>query len=391
MTKRLYYDDPELIEWDTRITGAVEKEDGWYALLAESAFYPHGGGQLSDTGTINGVRVLDVIADGDLVLHKLEAALPEGPASCRIDAERRFDHRQQHSGQHLLSAVCLKLFGAKTLSFHMGADASTIDIERPSLSADELALLEREVNGAVFRDHRIQAYWVSGDEAARLPLVKPPQVAGDVRIVEIEGIEYNACGGTHVSSTGAIGTIKLLRTEKMKGNVRITFLCGTRTLAEFNRCLEILGKLSAKFNTGKDEILDRLAKGEQEQKLLQEELAAAKEQLDAYLIQELLERRETGVIAHIFDRRSMKDMQNTALRLTAETDLPVLLADRSEGKVVLACGGGGTLSCGGFMKEHLGAFGGKGGGSAAMAQAGFGSAEQALAFFEFAREALSRI
>ncbi|WP_309121194.1 DHHA1 domain-containing protein [Paenibacillus sp.] len=385
MTKRLYYDTAYLTEWGTHLSKTLRREDGWYVALAESAFYPHGGGQPCDYGTIDGIPVLDVISEEDEVLHKVER-LPEGAAVlCRIDWRRRFDHMQQHSGQHLLSAVCLRLYGAMTVSFHLGADSATIDVELPELSPERLAALEREANDVVFQNRAIASYVVSGEAASRLPLVKPPKVTGDVRIVEIEGVEYNACGGTHVSATGGIGLIKLLRAEKQKGCTRITFKCGFRALEEFNAGAAILGRLSATFNAGKDAILDRFAKWEEEQRQLQKELAELKEKHDAYVARELLERRDDGVIAVAFEDKPLKDLQGLAGKVAAMTDVPVLLADRAGSKVVLAHGGRFGLACGAFVKEHAGAYRGKGGGSATLAQAGFGSWDEAAAFFAFAK------
>jgi alanyl-tRNA synthetase len=388
MMIRLYYENAHLTEWESKITKTLEREDGLYVLLEESAFYPNGGGQPCDAGTINGIPVLDVVSEGDEVLHQVERLPENQAAACRIDWERRFDHMQQHSGQHLLSAMCLKLFGAMTVGFHLGSDSATIDIERTEMSPEELSLLEREVNQTIYKNHLIKSYMVSDEEASRLPLVKPQKVAGEVRIVEIEGVEYNACGGTHVSSTGVIGMIKLLRTEKQKGNTRITFKCGNRALAEFADCLEILGRVSAKFNTGKEEILDRIEKWEQEQKKLQTELTVYKEKLDDYVSRELVGQQEKGLITCKFENKTLKDLQNLALKITTMSDDPVLLADRSECKIVLAHSGRFERSCGAFFKENLGAYHGKGGGSSVMAQAGFRNWNEAVAFFEFTRQAL---
>ncbi|OKP68558.1 hydrolase [Paenibacillus sp. P3E] len=387
MTKKLYYESAYLKEWQTSISKVVEREDGQYLILEETAFYPHGGGQPCDTGTIGGIPVLDVILEEDEVLHKVDR-VPEGSqVSCQIDWNRRFDHMQQHSGQHLLSAVFLELFEANTLSFHLGNDYATIDIELQELTADQLAAAEQEVNRQVALDHRIVSYFVTAEEMANLPLVKLPKVTENIRIVEIEGVEHNACGGTHVSATGAIGLIKLLRAEKQKGNIRVTFKCGGRALDEANENQRILGALSAKFNTGKDEILDRIGKWEAEQKQLQAELGALKEQNDHYLAQELLSglESEARVAAHIFEDKTLKDLQSLAMKLTANTGLPVLLLTAAENKVVLACSGSTEWSCGTFFKANLGEFQGKGGGSDKMAQAGFPDWAHALGFYEFTK------
>ncbi|MGN7759837.1 alanyl-tRNA editing protein [Paenibacillus sp. 22594] len=387
MTKKLYYESAYLKEWQTSISKVVEREDGQYLILEETAFYPHGGGQPCDTGTIGGIPVLDVILEEDEVLHKVDR-VPEGSqVSCQIDWNRRFDHMQQHSGQHLLSAVFRELFEANTLSFHLGNDYATIDIELQELTPDQLAVAEQEVNRQVVLDHRIVSYFVTAGEMANLPLVKLPKVKENIRIVEIEGVEHNACGGTHVSATGAIGMIKLLRAEKQKGNIRVTFKCGGRALDEANDNQRILGALSAKFNTGKDEILDRIGKWEAEQKQLQTELSALKEQNDHYLVQELLSglESEASVAAHIFEDKSFKDLQSLAMKLTGSTELPVLLLTAAENKVVLASSGSTELSCGTFFKANLGEFQGKGGGSDKMAQAGFPDWAHALGFYEFAK------
>lgn len=390
MTQKLYYDSAYIQDWSTTITSAVEREDGVYVTLAETAFYPHGGGQPCDTGYIGELQVLDVVLEDQEVLHKV-AQLPEQTdVHCRLDWDRRFDHMQQHSGQHLLSAVFLNLHQAMTLSFHLGSDYATIDLDLPELSAAQMAEAEQEVNRQIYLNRPISSYFVTAEEMAKLPLVKLPKVTEDIRIVEIEGVDHNACGGTHVAATGAIGMIKLLRCEKQKGHVRITFLCGSRALAEFNDQARVLGELSTKFNTGKDEIMDRIGKWEQEQKLLAAELAAVKQQNDSYLAGELLAAAEADsrVIRHISDTRAVKDLQSLAAKLTALTELPVLLLSAVENKAVFAHSGAAAISCGAFFKAHLGEYQGKGGGSDKLAQAGFPSWEAAVAFYEFAAQQL---
>jgi alanyl-tRNA synthetase len=385
MTKKLYYDSAYLAEWQTGISKTLEREDGYYVVLEETAFYPHGGGQPCDVGHINGIPVLDVISEEDEVLHKLESLPEETKVTCQVDWNRRFDHMQQHSGQHLLSAVCRDLYQAMTVSFHLGTDYATIDVEQPELAPDQLASIESEVNRQIYQNRSIDSYFVTQEEMAHLQLVKQPKVTENIRIVEIKGVEYNACGGTHVSSTGEIGMIKLLKAEKQKGNTRIYFKCGYRALEEFNESLRILGALSSKFKTGKDEIIDRIEKWEYEQKQLQAELADLKEKINGYVSQELLSSCEGNLIAQVFEDKPLKDLQILAGKLASESDLPVLLATTEENKVVFAHNGSSALSCGAFFKAHLEKFNGKGGGSDKIAQAGFPTWEDAFAFYEFTR------
>lgn len=389
MAQKIYYDSAYTREWHTTITGKVNKEDGVYVTLAETAFYPHGGGQPCDLGQIGGITVLDVnIEDGE-VWHKLERAPEQTEVHCEIDWERRFDHMQQHTGQHLLSAITLKLTEAMTLSFHLGTEYDTIDVAAPELGANQLTAIEQEVNRQIYRNARINTSWVTAEEAAQLPLVKQPTVTEDIRIVEIEGVEYNACGGTHVSATGEIGIIKLLKTEKVKGGTRIYFKCGTRALNEFTSTQNVLNSIMVKLKTSKDELLERIEKMELEQKQLQTELNAVKTTNDAYYAEELLAARQGLVIAQVFENKSLKDMQSLATKLTADHEGLVLFASISEAKVVLAQNGQPPeWACGPFFKGNLGAYNGKGGGSEKMAQAGFSSSEDALAFYEFTKDQL---
>ncbi|MEK3923173.1 MULTISPECIES: alanyl-tRNA editing protein [Paenibacillus] len=389
MTQKIYYDSAYTREWHTTITGKVDKEDGVYVTLAETAFYPHGGGQPCDLGQIGGITVLDVnIEDGE-VWHKVERAPEQNEVHCELDWERRFDHMQQHTGQHLLSAITLKLTEAMTLSFHLGTEYDTIDVAAPELGANQLTAIEQEVNRQIYRNACINTSWVTAEEAAQLPLVKQPTVTEDIRIVEIEGVEYNACGGTHVSATGEIGIIKLLKTEKVKGGTRIYFKCGTRALNEFTSTQNVLNSIMVKLKTSKDELLERIEKMELEQKQLQTELNAVKTTNDAYYAEELLAARQGLVIAQVFEDKSLKDMQSLATKLTAEHEGLVLFASISEAKVVLAQNGQPSeWACGPFFKGNLGAYNGKGGGSEKMAQAGFASSEDALAFYEFTKDQL---
>jgi alanyl-tRNA synthetase len=389
MTQKIYYDAAYTREWHTHITNRVTKEDAIYVTLAETAFYPHGGGQPCDLGQIGGIAVLDVNLEDGEVWHKLERSPEQDEVDCELDWERRFDHMQQHTGQHLLSAVTLKLTDAMTLSFHLGTDYATIDVATESLSPEQLAEVEQEVNRQIVRNVPVRASRVTAEEAARLPLVKQPTVTEDIRIVEIEGVEYNACGGTHVAATGEIGIIKLLKTEKVKGGTRIYFKCGTRALNEFKEAQEVLNGITTKLKTSRDELLERIEKMEQEQKQLQSELNAVKSTNDAYYAEELLAAREGLVIAQIFEDKSLKDMQSLATKLTEGHEGLVLFASISEAKVVLAQNGQPPeWACGPFFKGNLGAYQGKGGGSEKIAQAGFASSEDALAFYEFTKEQL---
>ncbi|GAB6931146.1 alanyl-tRNA editing protein [Paenibacillus sp. JCM 10914] len=389
MTTKLYYESAYIREWETRITHKLEREDGTYLVLEETAFYPHGGGQPCDLGWIDKIPVLDVVQEEGVILHKVERIPEKESVGCRLDWDRRFDHMQHHSGQHLLSAMCLEVCQAETLSFHLGQDYATIDIARSGLSQVEMKMLELEIQGQIYLNRKVTNYRVSQEQAAALPLVKQPKVTDDIRIVEIEGIEYNACGGTHVMATGEIGMVKLLRAEKQKGHVRLFFKCGYRALTEFNIGTEILGSLSVRFNTSKEEILDRIEKWDQEQKQLQAELNAVKAENDAYLAEKLLAEREGSLIKYAFADKPLKDMQNLAAKLSEQADVIVLFVSNADHKVVLAQGEESGLACGAFFKQHLAEYRGKGGGSDKLAQAGFSTSEDAMAFYHYTAQSIN--
>lgn len=394
MTHKIYYDSAYSQEWTSLIQEIIPGENGVYVRLDKTAFYPEGGGQPGDSGWIGEVRVLDTWSQNGDVLHLVESPPGESGSKvvCRLDWERRFDHMQQHSGQHLLSATVLDLLDAATLSFHLGADYATIDVERTEWTQHELDAVEREVNVRIMRNLPIKSYFVSSEEAANLPLVKAPSVEGEVRIVEIEGIEYNACGGTHVSHTGELGLLKLLRAEKQKGNLRLTFKTGLRALDEFVAQTKVLGTLSSKLSTPKEELVERLEKWTDEDRRKQTELNALRQQLDEYIAHGLLnEATDTGgPIAKVFSDRTVKELQSLATALTARNaKLPILFASLTELKLVLAHGGEAGFSCGALFKEILPAFGGRGGGSDRLAQAGFAAEAELTACFDLLKQRLN--
>ena len=386
MTTKLYYDSSYIQTWETTIKDVIEKEDGIFVTLEETAFYPEGGGQPSDAGTINGITVLDVFMDGEEVIHKIERRPTEVlKVYCELDWNKRFDHMQHHSGQHLLSAVCLQMCGAKTVSFHLGNDFVTIDLDIPSLTDEQLHNIELEANKQIYTNQSIRSYFVTKEEMEKLPLVKMPKVTENIRIVEIEGIEYNACGGTHVSRTGEIGIIKLFKAEKQKGSTRLYFKCGYRALADYHDTLSIVSTLATSFNTGRSNVLDRFQKYEQEKKNLEAQLKATQEKLLRYESNELLARAEGNVITAVYDDKSFTDLKNLADFVLVENEVCFLLVSTLENKVLFTYNGSQDFSCGKLFKEHLASYNGKGGGNDRSAQAAFATTEELLTFFHFLR------
>src|SRR5664279_2038769 len=243
MTKRLYYDHSDLREFDSVVQDVVSPstdQPRFGVILRESAFYPTSGGQVHDTGWLSvdegRVRVAEVAdaKDGGII-HFLEAPdrVPTAGATVHgsIDLERRRDHMQQHTGQHVLSAAFIELYQMPTLSFHMGADYCSIDLSTAALSQQQIIGAEKRANEIVYENRPVTVRYVSRGEAEKLGMRKlPPFERDELRLIEIANFDLSACGGTHVAATGGIGSILLRRTERVRQGTRVEFVCGDRAV-----------------------------------------------------------------------------------------------------------------------------------------------------------------
>jgi alanyl-tRNA synthetase len=260
VTERLYYHDSYL----THFTAAIQSVDGVRAYLDRTAFYPTSGGQPFDTGFLNGARVLEVTEEGESIVHVLDRPIEPGEATGGIDWARRFDHMQQHTGQHLLSAVFEAHAGLATIGFHLGRDVSTIDLTAPQVDAQTLERIERSANEEIARNREVA---VSFEDAASVgELRKASDRSGTLRIVTIAGLDRSACGGTHVRRTGEIGCILLGRTEKIRNSTRIEFVCGLRAISAARADRKAL-------KTQADALHERIGALEKERRKLSADLA----------------------------------------------------------------------------------------------------------------------
>jgi alanyl-tRNA synthetase len=372
MTERLYYRDCYLREFRARVLET--SEDGRRVYLDRTAFYPSSGGQPFDTGTLGGASVLDVLDEQERVAHVVDAPLSPGEITGgeitgQINWERRFDHMQQHSGQHLLSAVLEKLFQIPTVSFHLGAEASTIDLGTPSLSTGQMEQAEERC-AEIVRQARPVA--IAFDEAAAdLGLRKASERTGTLRIVSIEGIDRSACGGTHVGTTAEIGPVFLRKTEKIRGNVRLEFVCGLRALrqarADFRTLQDISRHLSAPASETPALVaaqIERVKSIEKSAQRMATELALreGKEQWAAAAPDADGIRRATvrGAIDDLLRVRAQAFCsQGHAVFLALSQDPP---------SVLLAASVDSGLHAGERVKAAVTAAGGRGGGNPALAQ-----------------------
>ena len=249
-TVRLYYQDAHLREFSAHVVSCEPEKDHWAVVLDQTAFYPEGGGQPGDTGTLDSVRVLDTHSRGEEIVHDCDAPLPVGSAvQGTIDWARRFDYMQQHSGEHIVSGIIHRRFGYENVGFHMGADMVTIDFSG-MLTMDDVREIEREANEAVWANLPIVVSWVDGEEKANAVYRSKKPISGVLRLVSIPAIDVCACCGTHVSMTGEIGLVKIFTCQKFHDGVRLEMLCGRKAYSYVNSILEqnkrISGLLSAK-------------------------------------------------------------------------------------------------------------------------------------------------
>jgi len=242
MIEKIYYTSPYTTKWTASILSSFESNNRYYVELNKTAFYPEGGGQPSDIGTIAGHKVLDVTEKDHSVFHEIDKPLEvDIQVECEIDWNRRFDHMQQHTGQHLLSAILSDVFNIHTVSFHLGKDIASIDVNVPSIDDKALIEIEQAVNKAIYANKPLNTYYVSQDQLSTLSLRKMPELEDEqIRIVEIHTLDTSACCGTHVRSTGELGIIKLLKTEKQRGHTRLFFKCGMRALKDYEQTVSFL-------------------------------------------------------------------------------------------------------------------------------------------------------
>jgi alanyl-tRNA synthetase len=240
MTERLYYHDAYLTRFDAAVVG--RDDDGCRIYLDRTAFYPTSGGQPFDTGRLGGVSVVDVVDEGDRVAHLLAGPLAGERIAGEVDWPRRFDHMQQHTGQHLLSAVIADRFGAATVSVHFGRESSTLDLDAGSLSHDQTVEAETLANVAVTENRPVRVSFEAAETAAGLR--KAPDREGTLRIVTIEGLDRSACGGTHVRATGEIGLVAIRKVERVKQLVRLEFYCGMRAVRRARVEADLLATLA---------------------------------------------------------------------------------------------------------------------------------------------------
>jgi len=369
MTDRLYYHDSYLREFRARVLD--RSDDGRALYLDRTAFYPTSGGQPNDIGSIEGVSVVDVVDEDERIAHRMAVPVDAAEVQCSVDWVRRYDHMQQHSGQHLLSAIFIEQFGIETCSFHLGEETSTLDLEVPAIDMEKVTAAERRANEAVWENRPIVVTYEEAHSAGDLR--KPTGRAGTLRIVSIDGLDRIACGGTHVRLTGEIGPVLIRRLEKIRTTTRVEFLCGGRAIRRARADYDLLTRTAQAFTTSIDEVPD-----------------AARTQLEAVRDAERLSRKLDAELARYQGRElydstapdsngvrrvvrrlpkgSMEDLRALAQSFTAQPNAAFIGVIDQPASVLFAVSADAAVEAGKTLQPLLAQAGGRGGGSARVAQ-----------------------
>lgn len=393
MTDRLYYTDAYRRHCESTVTSCTPAGEHFEVVLAASAFYPTSGGQPHDLGTLAERRVLDVLDREDAgVVHVVDGPVEVGAhVAGTIDWPRRFDHMQQHTGQHVLSAAFETACGARTESFHLGTASATIDLHR-LVSAHEIAAAEDEANRVVWQDREVRVRFVTAAEAAALPLRKESARSGTLRLVEVADFDLSACGGTHVARTGGIGVIAVTGSERFKGGTRVEFLCGGRVLTRVREWRDALAATNRTLSVSPAELAPAIERLQSENKALARSVRTLQGQLAGHLAAELIttSARANGrvVVAQALDGWDAAGLKAIAVAVAATPGSCAALFSTSQpALVVIARAGDVPVDAGAVVTALVARFGGKGGGKPDLAQGG-GLAGDLAAIVEAARSAL---
>ena len=379
-THRLYFTNSSLLDFTAEVTAVRTIEAGEAIILDQTAFYPTGGGQPHDQGRLDDAQVIDVIEEDDgSILHLVnEPGLFKSGQRVQgiVNAARRMDHLQQHSGQHLLSQAFIKACGAETRSFHLGIRSSTIDIEMDSPDEAKMRITEDLANQIVFEDRTMRIHLVNESEAASLPLRKESAVRGDIRVIEIEDFDWSPCGGTHAARTGQIGLIAIKSYERAKKMTRVEFVCGRRALEEYRLAHRTAVTTARLFSADRDSAPELVSRTLDENKSLKKrvrellEIAIKIEASD--LLMQTPQQDGIKLVRISFTNRDPEEIRILANKIAESGSSVALLgtSDREGAKLVFARSADLNQHLGKLLSEACLIIGGRGGGRPDLAQGG---------------------
>ena len=376
MTERLYYTDPYSTSFDAAVVRSFDHQGRPAVVLDRTAFYPTSGGQPHDVGTLDAAKVVDVVdLEDGTVAHVLESALSARDAvHGEINWARRFDHMQQHTGQHVLSAAFDHLFSNRTMSFHMGADVSTIDLAQDA-AADVIAAAEREANRVVWEDRPVEIRFATEEEAAALPLRKEPARGGTLRLIDIADFDLSACGGTHVARTGGIGIVAVSAWERFRGGTRVSFVCGGRALRLFRSYRDSVTGSIRTLSVLPEELPSAIERVQNESKDLRRTVKTLQEALASHEAARMVASAPivggTRLVVGALEGWDAQGLKAIAAAATSGDSVVAALCSASlPALVVVARSRNQGVDSGAVLKQLVQQFGGRGGGKADMAQGG---------------------
>lgn len=379
MTERLYYNDSYATQFTARMIERLTLNDRPAVILDRTYFYPTSGGQPFDTGKINGVSVIDVqVRDEDgAVIHVLDAPLVDETVNGVVDWSRRFDHMQHHTGQHILTQAFVQVADAKTVGFHLSPDSVTIDVDKSGLSDSVVYEAEILANRIVQENRSVTARLREANDVEDVRIRRLPKhlLTEGLRVIDIDGFDVTACGGTHVARTGEIGLIKVLKLEKRGDKTRIEFRCGGRALSDYQGKHRVITQLANDMNSRYEEVPDNVAKLRVELKAAQTALKETRELLIDYEVVKLLaeapQHNGHKLIQVVYEGRDAAELKLLASRLTAQPGVVALLGSAGEkAQLVFARSSDLAYDMNALLKQAVATFGGRGGGQAALAQGG---------------------
>jgi len=373
-TRRLFEETPYQTTFKAKVLESRMEAGEARVVLDQTLFYPFSGGQPCDKGTIQDCPVSDVIEEGEVIVHMLERA-PE--ASTEVDGEihwgRRYDHMQQHSGQHILSQAFYSIAKAETVGFHLGEEGSTIDVNAADFSPQRLEEIEQLANDIVFENRPILISTVPVQDLKTIPLRKCPDDKGDVRVVEVEGFDWSGCCGTHVKHTGEVGIIKMTPTERYKGGLRIGFLCGQRALKDYRIKQNILRETCQILTSGEEEVVSILGRWQEDRKISSRRIRSLTETVLTHMATNLIESREQAgsykLVVSLLTGYEPQDIQTLVKKLIQNQDTIAFIGlKRERGYLCFGRSQSVDIDMRPILSEACLMLNGKGGGSPFIAQ-----------------------
>ncbi|MBN1304429.1 MAG: hypothetical protein JXA13_08335 [Anaerolineales bacterium] len=378
MTEQRYFTDPLKLEFDAEISESVQLPDGRFAIvMPETYFYPTGGGQDHDRGVIGEAQVLDVYKEGSRIVHILDRQLKPGVYPAAIERQRRWRNMQHHTAQHALTGAFVSQLGLETVSAHIsGETPSTIDLDADVVSSDELKQVEKAANMILFENREVKSYFVTEAQVEQIPFRKAPVVQGKIRVIEVDGFDYSACGGTHCPQTGMVGMLKIVRTERINQKLRVHFVAGIQALEYFQSLQEsnqsAAGLLGINLDQVPEEVGRLLNKMEASAHELKELRSAAIENEAFRLLEGAVVVGQFRLVTALVKSIPAADLRTVAMTLRSQPGHISLLAAYEEGKLsmVAACAEDTRVSARELLAYHLEPLGCRGGGDTGLAQGG---------------------